>query len=230
MRVIEEQTFDMVYDNGGQLFSDLHFRRCKFVSSGLSVTTDPALRSTVRNVVLERCSVQGCTLRCAVVEDVVVDGLSTSDLHQSRGAVFKHVVLRGRVGRLMATARIATVDVDPADQRAFDAANAAYYEGVDWALDISQALSSDLSIRGIPAHLIRRDPETQVVVSREAALAGEWRALDRVAGTELETAMQFMLNDGYPDVVLIAHKLAPDFGELKAGIDQLRAAGIAEPD
>jgi len=85
MRVVENETLKPLRDRGGAVFADLTFRRCEFVSSSISITTDPASRSAVRNVVLEDCSVVGCSLKCAVVEDVVVDGLRTSDLHQAWG-------------------------------------------------------------------------------------------------------------------------------------------------
>lgn len=57
---------------------------------------------------LERCRVVGSALDCAVVEDALVDGLQTSDLHQAWGALFKHVTLRGKIGRLMVTPLISS--------------------------------------------------------------------------------------------------------------------------
>jgi hypothetical protein len=38
---------------------------CTFVSSSVAITYDPANRTTVRNVTLERCRVVGSSLRCA---------------------------------------------------------------------------------------------------------------------------------------------------------------------
>lgn len=63
---------------------------------------------------------QGSSLHCAVVEDVLVDGLQTSDLHQAWGAVFKHVALRGKIGRLIVTPLIGSRYRDTPEQEAFD--------------------------------------------------------------------------------------------------------------
>ena len=229
-RVFEDETFVQFYDDGGSEFSDLVFRRCKFISSAISITMDPRNRSTVRSVRLENCSVQGCALDCAIVEDVVVDGLKTSALHQSWGAVFKHVILRGKIGRLMFSPLISPLQDDPEAQRALDEANARYYEGVDWALDISEADAQELDLRGVPGSLIRRDPETQVLVTRKAAMTGEWRNLKQVMDCEFRVAIEFMLEDGRQDVVLAAPRRDRDFKQLMGAIEELRAAGIAEPD
>jgi len=145
-------------------------------------------------------------------------------------AVFKHVVVRGRIGRLMCSPLISSMAGETPEQRAFDEANAAYYEGVDWALDISQAEANEIAISGVPARLVRRDPETQVVVTRETALAGEWRSLEHVMACWFETAIEGMLLDGEPDVVLVAGRRDREFRKLMAAIEQLRAAGITEPD
>ncbi len=117
----------------------------------------------------------------------------------------------------------------PKQQVAFDEANAQYYETVDWALDISEARFYECDIRGIPARLIRRDPETQVVVTREKALMGKWKELD-LSKTYWATGIQFMLNRGDRDVVLVAPKRDPKYPDLLDGLKLLRDAGVAEPE
>ena len=230
MRTFENEEFTAFYDRGGNVYEDLHFKKCTFISSSISITYDPANRTTVRNVTLERCRVVGSSLDCAVVEDVLVDGLQTSDLHQAWGALFKHVTLRGKIGRLMVTPLISPRHRNTPEQAAFDEQREAYYETIDWALDISEAEAVELELAGIPARLIRRDPETQAVVTRQAALSGEWRKLEPVNETVLGLAIQQMLKRGDDDTVLVAERRARDFKQLLAGIQELRAAGVAEPD
>jgi hypothetical protein len=132
------------------------------------------LRSTVRDVKLIQCEQRGCALEAAIVEDVLVDGFKTNGLFQTWGAVFKRVTLRGKIARVMISPSVATAQATAQQQGAFDEANAAYYENGDWALDISEAEVEELDIRGVPARLIRRDPDSQVVVTRERAMRGEW--------------------------------------------------------
>jgi hypothetical protein len=135
-------------------------------------THDPKLRSIVRNVRLVNCEQQGCSVHRAVVEDGLVDGLWTSGLFQAFGAVYKHVVICGNIGRIMLTSAVPRLSESWEDLRPLEQANTDYYTTVDWALDISEAQAEEIDIRGIPARLIRRDPETQVVITRERAMRG----------------------------------------------------------
>ena len=230
MRVVERQEFDSFYDqDSARLFSDIEFRRCKFVSCALSITTDPQLRSTIRNVNLINCETYGCTLHTAKVEDVTIDGLKTHGLRQTWAAVFKHVTLRGRIGRLMISSAVDLGLATPKQQRAFDDANEEYYSTVDWALDIRDVQIEELDLRGIPARLIRRDPETQFVITREKAMQGKWRQLD-LEKTHWAYSIEFFLEQGDQDFVLVAGKRDRNYRRLVAGLKALRNAGVAEPD
>ena len=229
-RLFERQSFKCFYDqDSGHTFSDIEFRKCYFESCTISTVRVPHLRSTVRNIKLIGCEQRGCCLDAAIVEDVVVDGLKTNGLFQTWGAVFKHVALKGKVGQIMISPAVATGTATPSEQRAFDEANSIYYSMVDWALDISEAEFEEADIRGVPARLVLRDPETQVVVTREKAMRGDWRGLDLSKGA-WDTAIEFFLERGEPDVVLVAPKGHRQFRRMLAELKALRDAGIAEPD
>jgi len=232
-RVIENQRFEGFYDrDSGRLFSGLEFRRCLFEGCTLSVASEPALRSTIRDVVLTKCTQFGCSIMRAIVEDVVVDGLKTNEFF-SWGAVFKHVVLKGRISGPISLQTNTLTKVTPPDtEEAFNRANRLFYkEEVDWALDISEAVfTGECDLRGIPARLIRRDPETQVVVTRRKALEGAWKDLD-LSGTHWAIGgIGLLLHGEDPDCVLVAPKGARDFARLLEGLQLLRKAGVAEPD
>lgn len=219
----------------------MSFRRCQFENCSLALAVRPAKRPTVRRIAMTDCIALGCAIGSAVIEEVVVDGLVTPGRVPFfvRGAAFNHVTLRGRFGGLTITGdarRPSMRGWDDVPLRGeVDEANAAYYEGVDWALDISEVECEDLEIRGgIPARLIRRDPATQVVITRERALEGRWRDVD-LSGTWWSTAIDMLVNpkyldSGYAEKVLVAPKLHRDFPRLLEGLSRLRAAGIAEPD
>ena len=88
-KIYTNKEFSDFYDrNSGRLFQDLEFRKCRFISSSLSITRKPERRSIVRNVRLTQCEEIGCALDAAIVEDIIIDGLKTGDLFQSWGAVF----------------------------------------------------------------------------------------------------------------------------------------------
>ena len=228
-QVFSRQLFECFYDRGGHVYTDIEYHRCSFESCAISITRVPAYRSIVRNVKVIGCEVRGCAIDTAVIEDSVVDGLKTHNLLASWGAVFKHVVLKGRIGRIMIGPAVATGTATPQEQQAFDEANKTYYASVDWALDISEAEFREASIRSVPAKLIRRDPATQAIVTLEKALEGKWRSID-LSKTWWATSIEFLLdrpND--PDVVLVAPKRHPRFIALLDGLKRLRDAGIAEP-
>lgn len=164
------------------------------------------------------------------LKTIVVDGLHGEYEMKTWGAVFKHVTLRRRIGPVLIISN-AVFPFDPEEvKREFEQANAAYYRTVDWALDISAAEFDDCDIRGIPARLIRRDPETQAVVKRAKARRGDWREMSFGKAEWVKAAIKHMLEWGNEDVVLVAGKRAKDFRATLNAINLLRRAGIADPD
>jgi hypothetical protein len=230
MTIIEGRSFECFYDqDSSATFESMEFRGCSFISSAISITRRPSLRSTVRNVRFLNCQQRGCALDSAIVEGVMVDGFKTNGLFQTWGAAFKHVTLRGVIGRVMLSPAVAAGLAAADEQRAFDEANRDYYRNVDWALDISEGEFEELDIRGIPARLIRRDANTQAVVTREKAMSGIWRNID-LSKTYWATSLQFLLDFGFEDMVLVAPKRNRKYLKLLDGLKMLRDAGVAEPD
>lgn len=231
MIVFEQQVFKRFYDrDSAAVFESIEFRHCSFESSGISITRDPQLRSVIRDITLIDCEENGCAIESAILENVVVDGFRTADLFQVFGAVFKHVTIRGKIGRLMITGKLApSLGAKASDEARFAAANSAYYSATDWALDISKAEFAEADLRGIPARLVRRDPATQVVVTREKVMRGDWRKLE--FGDNLwPLCLKMFLRDGDPDIILIAPKQSRNFRCLVEGLELLRRAGVAESE
>ena len=94
-------------------------------------------------------------------------------------------------------------------------------------LDISQAQFREIDIRGIPAHLIRLDPLSQIVITREKALTNIWRQID-LSKTYWPTAIEFFLKRGDENVVLVAPKNHPKYEVYLEGIKTLQQAGLAD--
>jgi hypothetical protein len=118
----------------------------------------------------------------------------------------------------------------PGPANPFARANARFYAGIDWALDISEARFTGVELyrSDIPARLIRRDPETQAVVHREVLLGSAWREI--LADSSWRFAIHRFLETGFDDTVLVACKRGRYFDEGMAAIRCLRAAGLADPD
>ncbi|MBI3839915.1 MAG: hypothetical protein HY288_18485 [Planctomycetia bacterium] len=232
MRIFRDREFKRFSPDAdsGSLFSDVHFEGCTFQSCSVGIAHTPDLRTTVRNIRFVNCDEYACFVQSPIVEDVVVDGFKThGDTLLTFGAVFKHVVLQGKIDFLMTNEVLSPSDEMTEEQQAFNQANVDYYRDVDWALDIRQGEFKDIELRGVPGRLIRRDPETQALVTRQALLEGNWRKLEFHANVTTLAIGMFLERDE-PDYVVVAPKRDNTFRERLADIELLRRAGIAEPD
>ena len=227
-RHFEKQYFDGFsdFDSSG-IFDGYRFTRCEFDAIDLSNARRPELRSTIRNCHLQRCIVrQNCSINTAVVEDCVVDGLETRGPVDIHGAVFKHVVLKGKIGHLILAPPYGLSESNPSP---FLAANAESYRGVDWALDLTQCEAKELQLSGVPGRLIRRDPTTQILVTRERALAVDWRSLP-LGGSPYAVVLNHLTRYGDDSRVLVAPHRDRSFQACIQAQKVLRDAGVAEPD
>jgi hypothetical protein len=233
MNTYDRQNFLQRFDrDSGALYESIQFINCNFDNCALSLTKSPGLRSIVRNVLVTNCVTSNCGIGPAVFEDVTVDGLDTNDLLILWSPLFKHVTLRGKVGKIKINTAAHFVDRSAEVQQPFDLARAKFYEEVDWALDISKAEFKEFDMHGVPARLVRRDTATQVVVTRERALQPGWRERLSATNTHWPFVIDMFLQDGEPDIVLVAPKgkRKRDFTRLVDGLAELRQAGVAEPD
>lgn len=231
MREFNQETFDGWGEfNSGRTHRDVRFTGCIFQSCSLALSEqDLSKRPRVVNAELRKCAVAACNVTATVFEDVLVEGLKTSGPFQTWAAVFKHVTLRGRVDRVMFNPFFHPGYPESKFQQVVARANADYYAAVDWALDIREAEFLDFDCRGLPSRLVRRDPQTQAVVTRERLL-GCGDAI-RAGGPLWESWLkQFVQDAWYADEVLVAPKRSPKFKELITGLDGLRRNGVLEAD
>lgn len=207
---------------------DLSFEKCSWVACRYGVTAkSPAERRHIRNVEVRDCKATNNTaLGPVIIEDTHVDGLQTGGLFIARAAVFRAVTFRGRCGRFLLS-RVA--GMDDSIVQLFDRANQEFYQHVELALDISSAEFEEFDVSGVPARLIKRDPETQFVVRRERVAETEevWRRLD-LSGTPWPIALGNLLQSGPEDKVLVAPKRGKSFARQLEGLQLLRREGIAE--
>lgn len=238
MQTFVNETFDGLFDrNSGAVYSDFEFTNCTFHSCSLSLNAPPTRRTTVRRVIARHCSTEiSGGLGPAVFEDVLVDTLSIRDQLRVNGGVFKHVItLCGTFGNLMLHNKYAPafLNLDGQDSwgPAYAVANARYYEDVDWALDITRARFRDFDCRGIPTRLIRRDPETQVVLCRRRLEAIEWSRLDVGESDVLDVIRVHLEMIKDEDILLVAS--AKSSRTLKTDVqafEVLRREGLVESD
>ena len=232
-RIADRQFVSLFDDRRASQFEDLQFERCVFTNCVLAQSTDPGVRSHVRNVEMTNCQAVGCSIGPALLENVVVDGLTTADLLIVWGALFRRVTLQGRMGSVKVNAY---PDIDERNTRLcrpFDQARSKFYDATDWALDISNAVFASFDATGIPARLIRRDPVTQAVVRRANVEKGNWRKKVPAWNRHWVDTIDVIFDDDPPeDAVLVAPRAArkAKLQTLIEGLDNLRQLGVADPD
>lgn len=214
--------------NAGALAEFVTFDRCEFDDCSVSIAQTPDLRTTVRHCEMRRCVVQrSCSVWTPIIEDSVVDGLKTPGMLFLRGAVFKHVILKGKVGGLVVAPPCVP---NGGSEEAFRVANRDYYATVDWALDLTQVEAQlELALPFVPGHLVRRDPTTQILLTRERVLAADWRKID-LEGTPYEIVLDDLVREGRDSEVLVAPSGHRSFSMHLKAQQRLRDAGVAEPN
>ncbi len=229
MKTYQRQTFDL--DNvklGPGVYADYEFDRCTFSWAPFAYPHHPQDRAIVRNCKLVNCEVQAPLVDGFVAEGCLVENLRARGELWISGAIFKHVVLRGRLGSLMFTEHSPGGEDRLRKKATFARADEAYYEHVDWALDIREAEFYACEFRYMPGHLVRRDPETQGLIWRDKLLRHDWKSPKfPFSGSVF---FDLFLESGLPSMVVVACKRHPTFERQMEELKELRRLGIAEPD
>jgi hypothetical protein len=214
------------------LLDGFHFDNCFFDNCSLGPAESPDERLFVRNIELVKCRQRACSLNNAAIEDSLINGLGREGRYPlfAWGAVYKHVTLKGKLSGMKLNQWVSP-NASASTQAIWDTANRAYYQSVDWALDIKEAeFQGSLDIHSVPGRLIRRDPETQVLVRRDTLNQIDWRRLPW-SNSGFDIAIEWFLNDGlYDDCVLIASKRAAGFKDDMKVIAMMRKEEVACSD
>jgi hypothetical protein len=214
---------DIDYRKPGAVLEGFEAVKCEFDHVLLGAVDEREAPIVVRDCRLERCRISQVSFWFVQIEDCVVDTIRGSMEMLTDGLLLRHVVVRGSVDSLYLRhpGRIRP------DLRAIER-HRAFYEQVDWALDISAARLQRCEISGVPGRLVRRDPSTQILVTRERVLAAPWQEV--AAHTPEFFAIQTFLKSPMDSEVLVACPRDDTFDKALATFARLREAGIAEPD
>jgi len=191
-------------------------KRCMVTQSG-----DPGFGLVVRNVVLERCQMDACKASGVLFEEITIDALRLAQLHQLSGCVFRHVTLRGRIGSVMVKGPV-SVRRDYSDRVACAVRK---YKEIDWALDVSEAVfTDDAEFYYVPGDLVRRDPNSQALLRREAFSWADWRDFPGHIGPWVS---RFEVTP-FDSIVVIAPKGSTKFRKHMSDIEWLHNNGLCE--
>ena len=232
MQKIEGQEFRMALDKGNTHFHDLHLRDCVFDNCGLSMVKHPQRMSRVQNVRLSNCRVVNSEIKPCLFEDVVIEDLSTNPILLVWASFFRRVTLKGKIGKINLNLTPEAFCTDADRLRPFETARAAFYAETDWALDISEAKLLGLRCEAVPLHLIKRDPQTQVILDKRGRYRGQ-QVLDASfakAFPVADSVLRGFDESDAPAMLLTASMGAPKKrrDEELGAINELRALGFLE--
>lgn len=166
------QTFrDVRVDKEALTLSAVDLRGCTLDGLFIDGRQKPVV---IRGATAEKCVLRRVWLLGAVLDECVLSSPKCSNQPKLTGCLFRHVTLRGPVGWM----RIDAWNGDLLDAKARAKAKAAaaeFYRDVDWALDIREARTGELTIEDVPLALIRRDPERQLLLRAEGAAHPIWK-------------------------------------------------------
>lgn len=208
---------------------DTHFHKCTFEDCRVFAPAQPERRSLFTGIKLSDCRFTNSSIYGALIDEAEVCGIKMTGRAPCYlwGAVFRHVVLRGPVtGTFLVNDTWQMHPNIPELDAAWKQANGRFYAGCDWALDVSEAqFASVPAFYGVPGRLIRRDPATQLLVTRKQAIAVDaWRSCD---GGVFESLIANMLQGDQDSTILIAPTRGPKRKELLDALNRVRDAGVS---
>lgn len=190
----------------------------------------PGEWNIVRDVELVDLIQINASLNTSVLDNVTLHNLKRQGASPIFlwGCVFKHVKLSGSLSGIKINRSAGPLHPD---QKKWDAATVAFYGTVDWALDISEAkFKGGCSFEAVPGHLVRRNPQTQVLVTRDKLNASDWRQL-QYDGTAIDIALSWFLSESLFDSVVLAARSDSKWAKRDLAVLQmLRSEGIADPE
>jgi hypothetical protein len=180
------------------------FESCRF---GYNSTVLSDKRDVVRDCVFTNCRISKCLVGPAIIRSTRINDLE-NDMLICWGALFDQVTLSGKIGPVMLHG-IPSSTASPVLRESHKAFAEHFYANVDFALDISNALFSDFSIRtdAVPLSLVRRDPNCQFIISRPIQpRRPDW--IDSLAVSRFtKIAFTLMNDDCVNEGLLVAPKL-----------------------
>jgi hypothetical protein len=196
---------------GGRSMHDVRAVDCTFTGP------DPSF-PTYERIELVRPVMKTRLVMNVVARDVKVDGcISGSKVLSLTNVLCERVKLVGDFKRLLF--RRDAEHVSPAHR----AKATSFYTSVDWALDLREARFRDLTLRGVPAHLVLRDPERHAVILTERLASDpSWK---RKVRPGLAAVLSFALDQSEDCHFLCASDFLPRGVEERKEIAGLRRAG-----
>lgn len=203
----------------GVVYSGLEMEGMGFERCDIIQVDDPGYGLLVKDSTFSNCFFEDCSAQGVVFQNVTLEDVSARTVEYVHGCVFDRVVLRGRIGPLM----VSMPHLSLPRREDFVAGMFSSYQGVEWALDISEAVFSDVDFCGVPGDLVRCDENTQAVIRRDAVSDDLLESAPVYAGIW----MSRFENSPFDSLVCVAPRGSRGFSECMRSIEWLHDHGVA---
>jgi hypothetical protein len=217
---IRGKTFDGLAGGPGGSVRDLAFEKCSFVNPWLY--TKDGVFADAERLAFTDCQLRARGLSKLRCREITVRNVKRSPLILLTNCLLDRVTIEGDVGRwFFCWADSSLTPEDIAIARAF-------YGDVPFALDIRQARFTEITMRGIPGHLVLRDPATSVLVRRSSVEGSDaWRSkVGKLWADEIDLFLHAAPQ--LDSVVYAAATASPKLEKRLEELEVLRRVGIGE--
>lgn len=240
MKELKSQSFSDMDLSPLSEVRDKKFIKCTFDGCTLSFPFNviPYERTRVINCVFENCEFFGRSSfqKKGYLENILLHNLKNSDYLRISGMIFNQVTFKGKFDKWMLGSGHRSMMVDyeaisEEDCHALDIYAQNEYKKIEWALDISEAEFKECDIAAtIPAHLIKRNSETQVLIKYERLVKSKWEKNPKVRGSKAENFCLWVKKAEKDCVFVASVRDKKEFPVEMEAIKILRGEGIAELD
>lgn len=246
MKIYKNQTFKQLDIDSNQTLQNLYFEKCEFHNVILSYHKNeiPHSRSKLMNCVFKNCimSGRGCSQNKIYLKNVLFENIKIPNhILITRGVIFNQVTFKGKFDKVLLNSNHdGALYVNPEGyiedyneeqvKLLNDYANNEYNK-MEWAIDISKAEFKECDLRSsIPAHLIKRDPETQILLKYDKVNQIDWKNIIGINNSYVKNFCSRVIKEGRDMVIVSSIRDKKEFPKEMEAIKILRQEGIAEFD
>jgi hypothetical protein len=217
------------------------FVKCSFHSCRLSVPYNlvPENRTKIVDCEFENCKFNGRSSfqSKGYFQNVIFNNIKNSDYMSISGVIFNQVAFKGKFDNWILKSNHAGIIIDYETLSNDECVELnkyadAEYKKIEWALDISEAEFKDCDLHPcIPAHLVKRNKETQILIKYEKAIAVEKKNNLSLNNFRAQSFYDYAIGSSKSDMIFVAPVRNPKkFKEYVEAFKVLRGEGIAELD
>ncbi|WP_162628849.1 hypothetical protein [Marinobacter bohaiensis] len=195
-------------------------------NSSIPVPKGPGQRFKVSNIELRKCRHWACFVHGAEIRNSTFESITGGKGVPTYlwSCLYSRVTIKGKISGIHFNWRLDPGN--PCVDEAFLNDAKAFYEDIDWALDISEArFSTFQALLGVPSDKVIRNPELHYVLSRDSATGSTGKLQEYGVWA---VVAEDLLESGLGDTVVVLPSSGKSAKEDKEFAESLRSKGWLE--